>query len=82
MRRRRRGWWQRQWEKREEVLQKLSIGLIGIRKIEAAQDIVASLARNPNVMFVSEKSPNMLMIPATPGVNVTGQAPGYTYRRS
>jgi len=45
-------------------------GLIAIRKIEAAQDITESLSKNPNIMFVSEKSPNMLMIPAAPGVPV------------
>jgi len=45
-------------------------GLIAIRKIEAAQEITELLAKNPNIMFVSEKSPNMLMIPATPGVPV------------
>jgi prohibitin 1 len=44
-------------------------GLIAIRKIEAALDITESLARSPNVMFVSEKSNNMLMIPASPGVS-------------
>lgn len=45
-----------------------NIGLIAIRKIEAAQEITDTLSKNPNIMFVSEKSPNMLMIPASPGV--------------
>ena len=46
------------------------VGLIAIRKIEAALDITEMLAKNPNIMFVNEKAPNMLMIPATPGVPV------------
>jgi len=54
--------------------------LIGIRKIEAAQEIVKLLSSNPNVMFVSEKSPNMLMIPATPGVNMGGYNPQASHR--
>eukprot|EP00830_Metopus_es_P008757 TRINITY_DN18502_c0_g1_i1.p1 TRINITY_DN18502_c0_g1~~TRINITY_DN18502_c0_g1_i1.p1 ORF type:complete len:328 (-),score=90.45 TRINITY_DN18502_c0_g1_i1:65-949(-) len=51
-----------------EAIGKSGPGLIAIRKIEAAQDITEMLARNPNVMFVSDKNPNMLMIPAGPGV--------------
>lgn len=61
-----------------------NLGLIGIRKIEAAQEIVRLLSKNPNVMFVSEKSPNMLMIPATPGAQVSSHGANYggqTYRR-
>jgi hypothetical protein len=44
--------------------------LIAVRKIEAAQEIAEVIARNPNIMFVSEKTNNMLMIPAGPGLQV------------
>ncbi len=37
-------------------------------------EITELLAKNPNIMFVSEKSPNMLMIPATPGIPVQASA--------
>ncbi len=46
-----------------DAIAKYGSGLIAMRKIDAAQHIVETLAANPNITFLSSNALNMVNIP-------------------
>lgn len=50
-----------------EAMAKYGQGLVAIRKIEAAQDIMATLQNSGNVTFLSSNALNMINLPGAVG---------------